>query len=626
MRVKAKTVICQWQVVVLAAVLSGVLSACGGGADSAPGQKAAIGSANVSSSAPVLNMSLADSNGISSNVTTVNNPLTVTARIVDSRGVPVPNALLVFSSDPTLVSFQPTSGSLITDGNGSVKLQLSPASLSAYGAGMLKAVASYSGTTAQAQTAFMVGNSKLSVSFATPTTNPALLKAYASTVITLDVKSDGVPYTAGAVSLSLTSNCATAGKANFPATVSTSNGRVQLTYRDLGCGQTDTIVASVTGATPTASTQIQISSPDAASVQVTDIIPADKSIVIKGAGATGRSETAAIKFTVIDQFGNPLPNQAVNFTTISTKAVTLNKVSDVSDSNGMVTTTVNSGTEPTALRVQASLANGIFSISDTITVTTGLATQTSFSLSAASYNIEGYNYDNTQTTVSLLLADQFGNPVADNTPVVFQTDSGAIGNAARGGCNTVNGACSVPFRSQNPRYASDASAPQKRAGLATISVSSLNASSTALTGQTSIFLSGSYAANITQIFDDGSTAPVNGSIALSNAGCSPMMLRLRISDARFNPMPSGTALTAASATKLQVDFYPAIVPSVAPVYSGAYVTGDQGTVHLIPITPSSSACMDGSSNRTSGSAIVQIMTPNGNVTPLIINMSFPAAS
>jgi hypothetical protein len=63
-------------------------------------------------------------------------------------------------------------------------------------------------------------------------------------------------------------------------------------------------------------------------------------------------------------------------------------------------------------------------------------------------NIEGYNYDDTQTAVSLLLADQFGNPVADNTPVVFQTDSGAIGSASRGGCNTQNGGCAVTFRSQ----------------------------------------------------------------------------------------------------------------------------------------------------------------------------------
>ncbi|MFZ6754767.1 Ig-like domain-containing protein [Undibacterium sp. Dicai25W] len=621
-----KSTIIQWRTAALVFGFSTMLIACGGGGADAPGQKPAIGSLSAPTSAPILSISLADSNGVSSNVTTINNPLSVTARIVDGKGVPVPNALLVFSSDQALVNFQPTSGSLITDGNGSVKMQLSPASISAYGAGMLKAVASYSGLSAQAQTAFTVGDSKLSVNFVTPTTNPAMLKAYGSTVITLDVKSNGSLYTASAVSLSLASNCAAAGKATFPATVSTNNGRAQLTYRDNGCGQTDSIVVSVTGATTTASTQIQISPPDAASIQVASILPADQSIVIKGAGGSGRSETASIKFLVIDQFGNPLPNQAVNFSTISTKAVVLNKASDVSDSNGNVTTTVNSGTEPTALRIQASLPNGISSISDTITVTTGLPTQASLSLSPLSYNIEGFNYDNAQTSVTLLLADQFGNPVADNTPVVFQTDSGAIGSAGRGGCTTVNGGCSVTFRSQNPRYSSDASAPQKRAGLATISVSSLNSSNIPLTGQTAIFLSGSYATNITQILDNGTNVPVNGGITLNNNDCSSMILRLRISDARLNPMPSGTTLSASSMVQVQADFFPAIVPTAAPVYNGNYVTGDQGTVHLIPITPSSGACRAGSSKITSGSLMLQITTPNGNVTPLSVSMSFPSAT
>ena len=623
---RIKSTLKQWRVLALIFSLSAVLIGCGSGGVDTPGQKAAIGSLNSASSAPVLSLSLVDSNGVNSNTTTINNPLSVSAHLVDINGVPVPNALLVFTSDQTLVSFQPTSGSMITDANGSAKMQLTPASIAAYGAGMLKAVATYSGLSAQTQTAFTVGDSKLSVNFVTPTTNPAMLKAYGSTIITLEVDSNGVPYTASAVSLSLTSNCATTGKANLPATVSTNNGRAQLTYSDNGCGQTDTIIVSVTGATTTASTQIQISPPNAASIQLASITPADQSIVIKGAGGSGRTETASIKFTVIDQFGNPLPNQPVSFTTISTKTVVLNKASDVSDSNGNVTTTVNSGTEPTALRVQASLPNGITSISDTITVTTGLPTQASFSLSPVSYNIEGFTYDNTQTSVNVLLADQFGNPVADNTPVVFQTDSGAIGSAGRGGCTTINGGCSVTFRSQNPRYASDANAPQKRAGLATISVSSLNASNVALTGQTAIFLSGSYATTITQIMSDGTTVPVNGNVSMTNSGCSPMILKLRISDARLNPMPSGTTLSASSAVQLQADFFPASVPSVAPAYTGNYVTGDQGTVHLIPITPDSSACLAGSSKTTSGSVMLQITTPNGNVTPVSVSMTFPSAT
>lgn len=630
MKMKTKTAIGQWRNMMLTAVLSSVfsmmLSACGGGGADAPGQKPAIGSVSSPANAAVLSISLSDISGKASNVTTFNSPLIATARIVDGKGAPIPNTLLAFSSDLTLVGFQPGSGSLMTDADGSVKLKLSPASLTAYGAGVLKAVASYAGNSVQAQATFMVGDSKLSLNFVTPVTSPILLKAYASTIITLDVKSDGALFSTSPVSISLTSNCAVAGKASFPASVSTVNGRAQLTYRDIGCGQTDTLSAAITDATTSATTQIQVLSPDASSLEVGQIIPADKSIVIKGAGGSGRTETATIKFRVVDQFGNSLPNQTVSFTTISTKTVTLNKSFDVSDSNGTVTTTVNSGVEPTALRVQATLANGVSSISDTIMVSTGLPTQTSFSLSAANYNIEGYNYDDTQTTVSLLLADQFGNPVADNTPVVFQTDSGAIGSASRGGCNTQNGGCAVTFRSQNPRYNNDATAPQKRAGLATITVSSLNAS-TALTGQTAIFLSGSFASNITRILDDGSSVPVSDGITLTNNGCSAMLLRLRISDGHFNPMPNGTVLSAAALDQLEItDIFPSSVPNIAPSYSGAYVTGDQGSVHLIPIKPSTSVCLDNGTKRLTGSTILQIKTPNGNVTPLSIKVTFPGGA
>ena len=53
---------------------------------------------------------------------------------------------------------------------------------------------------------------------------------------------------------------------------------------------------------------------------------------------------------------------------------------------------------------------------------------------------------------TILLADQSGNPVADGTPIVFQTNLGAIGSSDKGGCNTVNGGCAVDFRTQAPRF------------------------------------------------------------------------------------------------------------------------------------------------------------------------------
>ena len=53
-------------------------------------------------------------------------------------------------------------------------------------------------------------------------------------------------------------------------------------------------------------------------------------------------------------------------------------------------------------------------------------------------------------TVSISLADAFSNPVPDGTPIVFQTNRGAIGTSDKGGCNTVNGYCSVMLRAQKP--------------------------------------------------------------------------------------------------------------------------------------------------------------------------------
>jgi hypothetical protein len=80
-----------------------------------------IGSVSSPANAAVLSISLTDISGNSSNVTTFNSPLIATARIVDSKGAPIPNTLLAFSSDLTLVGFQPGSGSLMTDADGSVK-------------------------------------------------------------------------------------------------------------------------------------------------------------------------------------------------------------------------------------------------------------------------------------------------------------------------------------------------------------------------------------------------------------------------------------------------------------------------------------------------------------------------
>ena len=53
--------------------------------------------------------------------------------------------------------------------------------------------------------------------------------------------------------------------------------------------------------------------------------------------------------------------------------------------------------------------------------------------------------------LTVRIVDANGNPVADGVPVVAVTNFGSVGTSGRGGCTTVNGACTVEYRVQNPR-------------------------------------------------------------------------------------------------------------------------------------------------------------------------------
>lgn len=603
-----------------------LISACGGGQDTLPGQTSAINSANTAAATDgVLTLSLSDESGALTNSMTFNKPLKVRASVKNAKGQFVPDALVVFSTDPQLGVFSIASGSVKSDVNGFADIILSPSSLTSAGAGVLKVAALFGEKSLQSQTIYSVSASRMYLSVISPVSNPSILKAYGSSIITLDVQGEGGIKIVEPFAINLNSLCVTLGKATLPAHVNSVNGRVQIVYRDKGCAQADTVVASITGTNTTAKFDFQIIGPDAASIKVTSVMPSDRALVIKGAGGTNRTELGTFTFKVVDQFGNPLANQAVRFSTISTKTVTLNKMFDTTDNSGEVITTVNSGTEPTSLRVLAVLDNGVSTISDTLVVSNGLAVKEAFSLSVHNYNIEGFGYDNAQTDVNILLADQFGNPVTDGTPVSFQTDSGAIGSSDRGGCVTVNGGCTAVFRSQNPRFSSDTSAPQHRAGLATISVATSDNTNIPIVGTTAIFLSESFATKNYRIFDDGTIAPLdNTGVTLINIGCNPMAVRVQFNDSHLNPLPSQSALTSTPGENLEVsDILPAVVPTTAPRYINGLVVGAQGTTHTILLKPSSTKCTPGGSKTLSDQVSIKVTTPNGNVTVLPISMRFP---
>ena len=484
----------------VAALLAALLlSACGGGGGSPGTVTGGTGSGGTGTgtggttvpASPTVTLAFTNSGGAASNGLTGATPLTVKATVLGADKKPVANAIVTFATDSTLGVFAPTAGTALTDANGVATVTMRAASLAAGGAGTVTASTTVAGAIVTGTGNYSVGATTLS--FGSLTATPSSLQAYGSTVLSVDLLSGASKYTDQQVNVNFSSACVAAGKATLSSTVSTNNGTAQTVYRDKGCANNDTITVSADGVTKSATTTLTIAPPAAASVQFVSAAPTTQSIVIRGQGGNGRTETATLTFKVVDIFGNPLAGKQVNFTS-STNLVTINKASDTTDATGSVITTVNSGSTPTSFRVQATLpgtASGgnadISTLSDSIVVTTGLPVQRAFSISSGTFNIDGWNVDSSPgtpaTRIQVLLADASGNPVADGTPIVFQTNMGSVGSADKGGCNTVNGGCSVDFRAQNPRIPSPntpatpcntgtgSSPDSTRTGLATICAS-----------------------------------------------------------------------------------------------------------------------------------------------------------
>jgi len=378
-------------------------------------------------------------------------PAKVKATIRNSAGSGVPNTVVTFSTNSLLVTMTPTTGTALTDASGVATIQIDAAGLTAAGATTITATASVDGATVSGSTGFSVSAANAALTNMTVGANP--LSPYATTSVSVTVT--GVPVSTP-VTVNFSSICAGTGKATLPASVQTSNGIATATYTDKGCASLDTITASVAGLAVTRTTTLQVTSPGAASIQFVSATPS--TIVLKGTGGAGLVESSLVRFRVVDSNNLPV-NPAVNVTfdlTTRTGGILLDgssgAVTKLTDANGEASVTVQSGTTPTAVWVNASLsATTLLTQSNQLRISTGRPAQDRFSLNMAQHNIEGYAINGTTTAVSIIASDRMGNPVPDGTAINFIAEGGQIVPS----CATVSGACSVNFTSANPRPTSD---------------------------------------------------------------------------------------------------------------------------------------------------------------------------
>jgi hypothetical protein len=176
------------------------------------------------------------------------------------------------------------------------------------------------------------------------------------------------------------------------------------------------------------------------------------SISIQGTGGAGLSETSVITFRVKDPDGVALEAQTVDFSlSTSVGGIKLSSENETSDLNGLVTTVVQSGAVPTAVRVIASIPGTTISIlSDQLSITSGIPDQDSMTLGAVTLNPEGLETSGIESEIVIHMADIFNNFVPVGTSVSFTTEGGAI----EGSCLTGSqSSCSVIWQSQAPRPA-----------------------------------------------------------------------------------------------------------------------------------------------------------------------------
>lgn len=122
----------------------------------------------------------------------------------------------------------------------------------------------------------------------------------------------------------------------------------------------------------------------------------------------------------------PLSGVTVNFELNTyVGGLALSKTSSLSDGDGEVSVTVQAGEVATVVRVLATVDDGdgnpVTTVSDLLTVTTGLPDQNSISLSVSGSFVVGggFNTDELTRNVTVAMADKFNNPVVDGTAAIF---------------------------------------------------------------------------------------------------------------------------------------------------------------------------------------------------------------
>lgn len=342
------------------------------------------------------------------------------------------------------------------------------------------------------------------------------------------------------------------------------------------------------------------------SLSFVSVTPEDKPLIVQGATANGRSDTATLQFRLLDQGGNPVAGEGVQFNVVPSNQVTLNYSKAVTDSNGYVTASVTAKSQPTTVVIKAVLVSNsaIGATSNLLSVTGGDPFQAGFQIVSDHYNLDG-NFIGDTAKISAYVRDTFGNPVPKGFAVSFTTDLGSVG----GQCQTDDaGQCSVTFTVQNPRV-------------------DVSGGSTATVRATGALDDGTILSNVIHLNLAGAGGSgyrlMNGGVPVSSLALSACK-----QDVVFQ-FDDGTGKAPARNSTIEVIFASNGASAsikygspVADALDGAY-TPPPVVVSFDLSNLSSSPCGDGNANTTSTQVYFKLSSPNGVQTSQVLDLSYP---
>lgn len=275
---------------------------------------------------------------------------------------------------------------------------------------------------------------KVKVIFSAESTDLSATEETTLSVIFKDIDSDEIIAHKGEITITSTCND------NNQSLITRVEDTNTFTYTPVDCSGNDNLILSgvwAQGVSYSKAVQLQIEEA-AGSLAVT--ATSSTKLDINGIG-----NTADITFQLKTRSGLPMADEQVNFSiTEQGSGAKLSAAYGTTDANGLVTVTVTAGSKPGSILIRALHANSTSStLSETISIGTGLPQAKRFAFHANLYNPNAYNYSGGQkVSFTARATDSTGNPVRDGTTIIFSNEeTGSMPTE----CNTESGKCSVDW-------------------------------------------------------------------------------------------------------------------------------------------------------------------------------------